>query len=112
VASDQGLGQRKERVVEERLSTVHLLEVSIKSKDIEFSGEVYVGYASESYWMPTGFVGVITDDGLIYRGNWAQGPEFDKLSKAFMGDPRLVEVAVGMITKRVNLFKKDGDGGQ
>ena len=94
----------------ERLSTVHLGEVTLKTitdgKAFDFFGDIYVGYASEDYWMPSEFVGVITDDGLMYRGSWRQGPDFDRLREAFMKDARLVEVAVSVIKKRVNLFKK------
>lgn len=100
----------------ELLSTVHLGEVTLKSfvdgKPFDFFGDVYVGYASESYWMPSEFVGVITDDGLMYRGSWRQGPEFDRLQRAFKDDTRLVEVSTSVITKRLNLFKKGGDNGQ
>jgi hypothetical protein len=102
--------------VTELLSTVHLGEVTLKTtldgKAFDFFGDVYVGYASESYWMPSEFVGVITDDGLMYRGSWRQGPEFDRLRKAFMDDARLVEVSMSVIKKRLNLFRKDGDNGQ
>jgi hypothetical protein len=56
--------------------------------------------------MPSEFVGVITDDGLMYRGSWRQGPDFERLREAFMKDARLVEVAVSVIKKRVNMFKK------
>ena len=94
----------------ERLSTVHLGEVTLKTitdgKSFGFFGDIYVGYASEDYWMPSEFVGVITDDGLMSRGSWRQGPDFDRLKDAFMKDARLVEVAVSVIKKRVNLFKK------
>jgi hypothetical protein len=101
----------REAGVSELLSRVHFGEVTLKTEGLGFFGDVYVGYASETYWMPSEFVGVVTEDGLMYRGRWREGPEFEKLSKAFTDDPRLVEVAEIVIKRRLNLFKREDSNG-
>lgn len=91
------------------LPTIHLGEVRIRTSDIGFFGEVYVCYGSETYWSPVEFIGIVTEDGMMYRGKWRNGPEFDKLSKAFEEDPRLVELALALIQKRLSIHRRKSD---
>jgi len=78
-------------------------EVGIKEDNLEFFGHVYVFYFAASLnWGLREFHGVMTQDGVMYRGRWTEGEDFEKLSQLFKADPRMPELTIECIKRRVH----------
>jgi hypothetical protein len=78
-------------------------EVDLQGTGLSFFGHVEVFYFQVTLeWVPKEFVGVMTQDGFKYRGHWSEGDDFDKLCALFKADPRMPELTVECIKRRIH----------
>ena len=78
-------------------------EVDLQGTNLSFFGHVYVFYfdaAREGELKE--FHGVMTQDEVKYRGHWSEGDDFDKLCVLFKADPRMPELTMECIKRRVS----------
>lgn len=76
--------------------------LEIKGDRTGFFGEVYVYYFSVSReWTVKEFHGVMTQDGVKYRGRWTEGDDFEEMESLFKADMRLMELVDEKIKRRV-----------
>lgn len=77
-------------------------DLEIKGDRTQFFGEVYLYYlAASREWTIKEFHGVMTQDGVKYRGRWTEGADFQIMEALFKADPRLVELADEKVKRRV-----------
>lgn len=78
-------------------------EVDLQGTNLSFFGHVYVFYFDAALeWELKEFHGVMTQDEVKYRGRWTEGEDFTKLSELFKSDPRMPELTMECIKRRVS----------